>query len=129
MSEGGLSSVRIDKWLWAVRISKTRKIAVELCKQHKVLLDGQPVKPSREVKQGNIVTVKKEGVEWLYEVLQCLDKRVGAPLSLEYKKDITPLETLERLKLIKRDLMPRRPKGAGRPTKKERRTLEKFKEM
>lgn len=129
MSEGGLSSVRIDKWLWAVRISKTRKIAIELCKKHKVLVDGQPVKPSREIKQGNIVTVKKEGVEWLYEVIQCLDKRVGASLSLEYKKDITPLETLERLKLIKRDLMPRRPKGAGRPTKKEWRTLEKFKEM
>ena len=126
MSENDLSSVRIDKWLWAVRICKTRKLSTELCKQHKILINGHPVKPSREVIPGQIVVLKRDGVEWIYKVLQCLDKRVSAPLSSEYKEDITPNETLERLKIIKRDMMPRRPKGAGRPTKKERRTLEKL---
>ncbi|MBU0468190.1 MAG: RNA-binding S4 domain-containing protein [Candidatus Omnitrophica bacterium] len=118
--------MRIDKWLWGVRICKTRKVASELCKQHKVLVLGQPVKASREVMPGQVVIVKRDGVEWQYKVIQCLDKRVSAPLSLEYKEDITPKETLERLKLIKMDLMPRRPKGSGRPTKKERRNLEKL---
>lgn len=127
MSDDELSSVRIDKWLWAVRICKTRKVASELCKQHKVLVEGQPVKPSRDVMSGHVVIVKRDGIEWQYKVIQCIDKRVSAPLSLECKEDITPKETLERLKLIKSDLMPRRPKGAGRPTKKERRDLEKLK--
>ncbi len=125
MNENDLSSVRVDKWLWAVRICKTRKLATELCKQHKILINGQPVKPSRDVIPGQEVILKRDGVEWVYKVLKCLDKRVSAPLSLEYKEDITPEETIERLKIIKRDMMPRRPKGAGRPTKKERRNLEK----
>ena len=129
MNEDNLTSVRIDKWLWGVRIFKTRKIALELCKQHKILVDDHPVKPSREVRPGQVVTVRKDGVEWLYEVIQCLDKRVSAPLSLAYKKDITPKETLERLKVIKMNLMPQRPKGTGRPTKKERRDLEKIKDI
>ena len=127
MSDNELSSVRIDKWLWAVRICKTRVLSADLCKKHKVLVDGQPVKPSREVRSGQVVIVKRDGIEWQYKVIQCIDKRVSAPLSLECKEDITPEEALERLKLIKKNLMPPRPKGAGRPTKKERRDLEKLK--
>jgi len=119
--------MRIDKWLWAVRICKTRKMASELCKQHKVLIDKHPVKPSREISPGQIVIIKKNGIEWNYKVIQCLDKRVSAPLSLKYKEDITPKEALEKLKLIKRNMMPQRPTGAGRPTKKERRNLDKIK--
>ena len=122
-------SVRIDKWLWAVRICKTRAIATELCKKHKVLIDGQPVKPSRDVQPGQVVIVKREGIEWHYRIIQCLLKRVSAPLSLEFKEDITPKANLELLKILKRDIMPRRPKGSGRPTKKERRGLEKLKEQ
>ena len=124
MGESELISIRIDKWLWASRICKTRKVAVLLCKQHKVLIDGQPVKQSREVSPGQVVIVKRDGIEWHYRVIQCLDKRVSATLSLEFKEDITPKANLERLKMMKTDLMPRREKGSGRPTKKERRDLE-----
>ncbi len=124
MNENGLNSVRIDKWLWASRICKTRKVVAELCKQHKVLVAGQFVKRSREVRPGEVVVVKREGIEWHYKVIQCLDKRVSASLSLQFKEDITPKENLERLEKMKKGLMPRRPKGAGRPTKKERRDLE-----
>lgn len=63
MSENDLRSVRIDKWLWAVRICKTRQLATELCKQHKILIDGQPVKPSRDVSPGEVVILKRDGVE------------------------------------------------------------------
>ena len=129
MNENMLASVRIDKWLWAVRICKTRKIALDLCKKHKVLINGQPVKPSREVRPGEVITVKSEGVAWPYEVLQCLEKRVNALLSLEYKKDITPPETREQLKEIKKNLLPSRPRGSGRPTKKERRDMEKIRQF
>lgn len=119
-------SCRIDKWLWAVRICKTRKIAAELCEKHRVTIDGQVVKPSRDVKTDQIICIKRDGIEYQYKVIAPLDKRVSAPLSLQYKEDITPHEELEKLKVIKTDLMPQRPKGAGRPTKKERRTLEKL---
>ncbi len=129
MTNQNLTSIRIDKWLWASRICKTRKVVAELCKQHKVLIAGQPVKRSREVGPGQVVVIKREGIEWHYKVIKCLDKRVSAPLSLEFKEDITPKENLERLEQMKKDMMPRRPKGAGRPTKKERRTLEILKEQ
>lgn len=129
MTNQNLTSIRIDKWLWASRICKTRKVVAELCKQHKVLIAGQPVKRSREVGPGQVVVIKREGIEWHYKVIKCLDKRVSAPLSLEFKEDITPKENLERLEQMKKDMMPRRPKGAGRPTKKERRTLETLKEQ
>ena len=129
MTNQNLTSIRVDKWLWASRICKTRKVVAELCKQHKVLIAGQPVKRSREVGPGQVVVIKREGIEWHYKVIKCLDKRVSAPLSLEFKEDITPKENLERLEQMKKDMMPRRPKGAGRPTKKERRTLEIFKEQ
>ena len=127
MSEQDLKSVRIDKWLWAVRICKTRKIAYDLCKEHKVLIDDQPVKPSREIRPGQVIIVKREGIEYQYKVLQCLEKRVGAGLAGQYKEDITPKETLEKLEMIRKNAMPPRPRGAGRPTKKERRNLIKFK--
>ena len=129
MTNQNLTSIRIDKWLWASRICKTRKVVAELCKQHKVLIAGQPVKRSREVGPGQVVVIKREGIEWHYKVIKCLDKRVSSPLSLEFKEDITPKENLERLEQMKKDMMPRRPKGAGRPTKKERRTLEILKEQ
>ncbi len=87
------------------------------------------MKRSREVSPGQVVVIKREGIEWHYKVIKCLDKRVSAPLSLAFKEDITPKENLERLQQMKKDLMPRRPKGAGRPTKKERRDLEVLKEI
>ena len=118
-------SVRIDKWLWSVRICKTRLIATDLCKRGRVTIDGQEVKPSRDVKQGQAIVVRKEGISWHYKVLKCIDKRVGAPLVKECYDDITPQEEKNKLALIKGGWVPRRAKGEGRPTKKERREMER----
>ncbi len=118
-------SVRIDKWLWSVRICKTRLIATDLCKRHKVSIDGQAVKPSRDVKIGQVIVVRKEGVSWQYRVLKCIDKRVGAQLVKECCEDITPPEERNKLALIKGGWAPRRAKGEGRPTKKDRREMER----
>ncbi|MFH0754778.1 MAG: S4 domain-containing protein [Candidatus Omnitrophota bacterium] len=121
--------VRIDKWLWAVRICKTRVIALDLCKRNKVIIDGQVVKPSRAVNPGQVVVVRKEGISWQYRVLKCIDKRVGAPLAKVCCEDITPQEEKDKLALIKSGWMARRVKGEGRPTKKERRELNRVFEL
>ncbi|MBF0484162.1 MAG: RNA-binding S4 domain-containing protein [Candidatus Omnitrophica bacterium] len=124
-----LEKVRIDKWLCAVRIFKTRSLASEMCEREKVWVDGQRVKPSREIKVGQKIKVRKENIDWEFEVLQCIDKRVSAPISLECKKDITPPEVLERAKLIRSMWTARREPGTGRPTKKERRELDAFMDL
>jgi ribosome-associated heat shock protein Hsp15 len=118
-------SVRIDKWLWSVRICKTRLIATDLCKRHKVSIDGQEVKPSRAITCGQIIHVHREGVCWQYRVLQCIEKRVGPQVAKECCEDITPPEEKNRLVLIKGGWTPRRAKGEGRPTKKERRDMDR----
>jgi ribosome-associated heat shock protein Hsp15 len=120
-----ISSVRIDKWLWAVRICKTRLIATDLCKRHKVSVNGQPVKPSRDVVAGQIVVVRKDGIGWQYRVLKCIDKRVGPPVAKECCEDITPQEEKDKLALVKGGWIPRRAPGEGRPTKKERREMDR----
>ena len=117
--------VRIDKWLWSVRICKTRLMATELCKRRKVTIDGQPVKPSRSVNVGQEIVVRKEGISWHYRVLSCIDKRVSATVAKECSEDITPQEERNKLALIKGGWVPRRAKGEGRPTKKERREMER----
>ena len=121
-----LMIVRIDKWLWSVRLCKTRLIATDLCKKHKVSIDGQQVKPSRGIKPGQVIVVRKEGVSWQYRVLKCIDKRVGAQLVKECCEDITPQEESNKLALIKNGWVPRRAKGEGRPTKKDRREMERI---
>jgi len=120
-----LPSIRIDKWLWAVRICKTRLIASTLCKRQKVFVDGQLVKPSREVHPGQTIAIKKDGIEWQYKVIQCIEKRVSAPLAALCKEDRTSQESLDQLKMINKGWAARREKGAGRPTKKERRDMDK----
>jgi len=124
-SADSVESIRVDKWLWAVRVCKTRQIATDLCQREKVLVDGQRVKPSRDVRPGQVVTVKKDGIEYQYRVIKRVGKRVGAPEAAGCREDITPKEALEKLKMIRSSWTPRRPKGAGRPTKKERRDLRK----
>lgn len=120
-----LDAVRIDKWLWAVRICKTRKDAMDLCKRQRVLVEGQVVKPSREVRPGQTVVLKRDGVDWTYEILQCIEKRVGAKLAVLCKNDVTPEDQLEKRALAKASWVPRRPKGMGRPTKKDRRDMDR----
>ena len=118
--------VRIDKWLWAVRIFKTRNLATEACKKGKIIIDGQPVKPSRVVKSNDVVNVKKPPVLYSYRVKGLLGKRLSARLVQEYCENITPVSEFEKLKVRERFFVVR-DRGAGRPTKKERRVIDKFK--
>jgi len=122
-----IDELRIDKWLWAVRIYKTRSQAANACKKGSVLIDGQQVKPSRTVKVGETVTVKKKPVFYKYKVLGLLEKRQSAKIADEYKEDVTPEEELKKLDVQKQATFERRDKGAGRPTKKERRILDRIK--
>ena len=118
--------VRIDKWLWSVRIFKTRNQATEACKKGKVLINDNPVKPSRIIKINEVVKVKKLPVIYSYKVIGLLSKRVSAKLSIEYVKDITPDEELLKLQMIDDSGFFISDKGTGRPTKKERRTIDKI---
>ncbi|VAW18869.1 Ribosome-associated heat shock protein implicated in the recycling of the 50S subunit (S4 paralog) [hydrothermal vent metagenome] len=121
-----LESVRVDKWLWSVRICKTRVISTGLCKRQKVSIDGQNVKPSREVSIGQVISVRRDGIHWTYKVLKCIDKRVGAKIALECYENLTSKEELNKLRLIKSGWVPRRDQGTGRPTKKERRDIDRL---
>ena len=122
-------SVRIDKWLWAVRIFKTRSIAVEELKKHRILINGQPVKPSRMVSVGDEIDVRKPPIIRSYKVLGLLEKRIGAKLVLEYVADITPQEELDKFDTLSLNAAAIRARGTGRPTKKERRDLDDFNEV
>lgn len=119
------TDVRIDKWLWAVRLFKTRSLATTACKAGHVKMNGENVKPSHSVKVGQVFSVRSAELTRTVKVICLLDKRVGAKLVGHYMEDLTPaaeyLRAAEDRTLPK---APRRPKGAGRPTKKERRQME-----
>lgn len=121
------NQVRIDKWLWAVRLFKTRSQATEACKKGRIIIDKVQVKPSRVVKLNDVVQIKKPPVTFSFKVTGLIEKRVGAKLAVEHLKDITPKEELEILERqrLGQGWMQRDP-GTGRPTKKERRDLDDF---
>lgn len=123
---GETEALRIDKYLWAVRLFKTRSLATEACKKGKVLMDGMPVKSSRTLKVGDEVELKDPPVTRRYKVLALSGKRMGAKLTPDFIKDITPAEELELLRLTRMAQAMNRPRGLGRPTKKERRDLDQF---
>ena len=116
--------MRVDKWLWAVRIFKTRSLATASCKAGAVKIGDRRAKPSNEVRTGDIVCVTKEGVHRTLKVLELLDKRVGAKLVPDYMEDQTPQEEWDRVR-DNRSLGKRDP-GAGRPTKRDRREMDRF---
>ena len=116
-------SVRIDKYLWAVRVFKTRTLATEACKKGKVSVDDMPAKASRMVTAGDVIEVKKLPVVYSYRVLDPIEKRVGAKLVDQYMEDVTPEEELQKLEM-KDNFFVKRERGTGRPTKKERRLLD-----
>jgi len=118
--------VRIDKWLWAVRIYKTRSQATEACKKGHVSVDNMPVKASREVHVGEVVMVRKAPIVRHFKVLALTGKRMGAKLVPDFIKDVTPAEELELLEIQKNMRWSAREKGTGRPTKKDRRDLDEF---
>lgn len=117
---------RIDKWLWAVRIFKTRTIAAEACKKGRVMLNGVAIKPSRMVKEGDVVQVRKSPVVYSFKVLQAIEKRVGAKLVPDCMQNVTTPDQLELLEMTRLNGFVNRMRGTGRPTKKERRELEQF---
>lgn len=121
-----MNEVRIDKWLWAVRIFKTRTIATDACKKGRVMMDNTPVKPSRPVKIGDIIKVRKPPVTYSFEVLALTQNRLGAKLVPDYMKNVTPESELHLLDVIKVNGFVDRRKGLGRPTKREGRELAKF---
>ncbi len=118
--------VRIDKWLWAVRLFKTRSQATDACKKGRIIVDKIQVKPSRMIKIGDIVQIKKSPITYSFKVLGLIEKRVGAKLVADYMVDVTPKEELEVLEMQKHMLTLQRDRGTGRPTKKERRDLDDF---
>ncbi|GAP71748.1 heat shock protein 15 [Candidatus Symbiothrix dinenymphae] len=117
---------RIDKWLWAVRLFKTRSLAAEECNKGRVSVNGVAAKPSRAVKVGDVVDVKKPPVTYSFRVLELTNNRVGAKLVATYLEDVTPPEQYEILELQKISGFVDRARGTGRPTKKERRELDEF---
>ncbi len=124
-----LQKVRVNQWLWSVRIFKSRNKATAACKGGKVRIDGHPVKPSFHLKGGETVHVTKDGFNLQFEVLQLLHKRVSFPLAQLACKDRTPQEERDKYKdwFVGKSGVEFREKGAGRPSKKDRRTLESFK--
>ena len=118
--------IRIDKWMWATRIFKTRTIALEACKKNRVTVNDIPAKPSRMIKVGDIVKVRKPPIIHSFRVLDITSNRVGAKLVPQFLENITPPEQYELLELQKISGFVDRAQGTGRPTKKERRELDVF---
>ena len=118
--------VRIDKWLWAVRLFKTRTIAIEACKKGRITIKGITIKPSRMIKIGDVIEVRRPPITYSFEVLNLSESRMGAKLVHDFMKDVTPASQLEILELSKVSGFVDRARGTGRPTKKERRDLEDF---
>ena len=124
-----MNEVRIDKWMWAVRIFKTRTVALDACKKGRVLIDNVSVKPSRMIRVGDVVQVRKPPVTFSFKVLGLSDKRMGAKLVPQFMENVTPPEQYEILELNKISGFVDRQRGTGRPTKKERRDLDQFTDM
>ena len=121
-----MNEARIDKWLWAARIFKTRSIAADACKNGRVTLNGVNLKPSRMIKEGDVVSVKKPPVTYSFKVLKTIEQRVGAKLLPEIYENVTDPKQYELLQMSRISGFIDRAHGTGRPTKKERRALDAF---
>ena len=121
-----MNEARIDKWLWAARIFKTRSIAVDAIKNGRVTIQGVNVKPSRMVKEGEVVSVRKPPVTYSFKILKTIEQRVGAKLLHEIYENVTPPDQYELLEMNRISGFVDRQRGTGRPTKKERRALDEF---
>lgn len=119
-----MESVRIDKFLWAIRVFKTRSEAAEACKGNRVKVNDADAKPSRDVKVGDVITVRKAAVYYKWKVLGLIENRVGAQLVPQYAENQTPQEELDKLKAPVETFFVKRDRGTGRPTKKDRRTID-----
>ena len=119
-----MEELRIDKYLWAIRVYKTRTDATDACKGGKVRLNGADTKPSKLVKPGDMIVARKGAVTYTYKVIQLIDKRQGAKLVPNYAENLTPPEELAKLRAPVETFFLKRDRGAGRPTKKDRRQME-----
>ena len=117
-------SVRIDKYIWAIRLFKTRSEATEACNGNKVQLNGAPVKPSKAVKAGDTISVRKGVALFTYKVLQPAEQRMGAALVPDFAENLTPQEELDKLHAPHETFFVKRDRGTGRPTKKDRREMD-----
>ena len=120
-------AIRIDKYLWSVRLYKTRSLATDACRAGQVKLNGLPVKPSHEISEGEIYELNIEQVHRTVQVKALLANRVGAKLVENYLTDLTPQEEYERIQMARQYSFEKRDRGAGRPTKRDRREIEEFK--
>ncbi len=118
--------MRIDKYLWAIRVFKSRSISTEACNSGKVTIAGKSVKASRKIKEGDIIEVKKSPAVFSYKVKELIGKRISAKMVENYTQDITPEEELEKIRLANMNNNGKRDRGTGRPTKKDRRLLDDF---
>lgn len=121
-----LTTVRVDKWLWAVRQYKTRTLATTACEQGKIVIQGQGVKPSRHLKIGEEIKIKRTGLIKTIKVLQLTANRLNAKLVPEFAEDLTPPEDIAAYKARATRVTAYRDPGTGRPTKRERRDLDEF---
>ena len=122
-----MDGVRIDKYLWAVRLYKTRSLATEACRAGSVKMGDIPLKPSHEVSVGEVYNINIDQMHRSVQVVSLLQNRVGAKLVENYMKDLTPAEEYERIRLARQYAFEIRDRGVGRPTKRERRQIEDFK--
>lgn len=118
--------VRVDKWLWAVRVFKTRSIATDAVKKGRVMVNDVLVKPSRTIKPGDVIKVRKPPVTYSFRVIQLVQNRLGAKLVADYMENITPKSELDLLDIVRVSGFIDRRKGLGRPTKRESRDLAEF---
>ena len=117
---------RVDNWLWAVRVFKIRSLAADACKKGRVLMQGVAVKPSRELKVGDVLQVRRNPIIYTFKVVALTQNRVGANLVPQFMENVTAPDQLELLQCLTLDQSNRRAKVLGRPTKKERRDLDDF---
>lgn len=120
--------MRIDKYLWSIRVFKTRTIATTACKKGQVKMDAKSIKASKEIFGGDLILVRKNQINYQIKVLNLPDSRVGAKLVEQYRKDVTPKEEFEKTELLKYSKDYYRKKGIGRPTKKDRRDIDNYQE-
>lgn len=120
-----MDKVRADKWLWAVRVFKTRGLATDACNAGKVKLNGDSIKPAKELKVGDTLQITREQQRLVYRIIKLIDRRVGAPEAQACYEDLTPPEEKDQA-LASAFRFPKRDRGMGRPTKKERRDMGKY---
>jgi len=123
-----MEAVRLDKWLWAIRAFKTRSLATEACKGGRIKIEGVPAKASREIKIGDIIEFRSGQLSKKIKVTQILKNRVNASLAVKNYEDLTTPEEYERLEFINQMKTEKRDRGTGRPSKKDRRDIDKLKE-